>query len=148
MANPKTALLIALLSGSMLAAPASAGGASTDRIDDIETVLAVRFEDDFPLRSLMRADCAFVQRVERPDGSSRETMTCDLSDRPVMIPDFQGAPPDRAVRYTGGACMWASDYWTYAAGTAVYADRFTVVVTPSGKVHAESTYRAEPLICE
>jgi hypothetical protein len=140
-------MTIALLLGTALAAPTVAGKASTDRIEDFRTVLAVSFDENFPLASLMRADCAFVQRVEQPDGSARETMSCDLSDEPVMIPAFQGVPPDTAVIYGGGACIWASDYWGNKAGLEVYADSFRVVVTPAGKVHASSAYPAQPLDC-
>lgn len=140
-------VLSLLLVGAVVTAPVAAGRATTDRISDISTVLAVSFGENFPLASLMRANCAFVHRVERPDGSARESMTCDLSDEPVMIPAFQGTPPDRAVVYGGGACTWTSDYWWNKADRPVYADSFRVVVTPAGKVHATSTYPAEPLSC-
>jgi hypothetical protein len=138
----------AVVVGLALSTPASATNATTDRIEDFESVVAVRFEDDFPIRSLMRADCAFVQRVERPGGSSRETMSCDLSDDPVMIPEFQGVPPERAVRHEEGPCVWISDYWAYKTGATVYAECLRLVVTPAGKVHATSTYPPDPLDCE
>lgn len=145
----RVALMIVVIAlGAALTAPTVAGKASTDRIESFGTVLAVSFGEDFPLASLMRADCAFVERVERPDGSARETMACDLSDEPVMIPAFQGVPPDQAVIYGGGACIWASDYWWNKADLEVLAASFRVVVTPAGKVHATSTYPAQPLDCD
>ena len=141
-------LCVGMLVGLALGTQAAAANATNDRIEDFESVVAVRFEDDFPIRSLMRADCAFVQRVERPDGSSRETMSCDLSDDPVMIPEFQGVPPERAVRHVEGPCVWISDYWAYKTGATVYAESLRLVVTPAGKVHATSTYPADPLDCD
>jgi hypothetical protein len=131
-----------------IASPVSAGGATIDRIENIETVLAVATPDNFPLGSLMRADCAWVQRVELPDGSSSETMVCDLSDEPVLIPEFQGSPPIRAFHNSGGACEWHSDYWFAKDGSDVLASSFEYVVTPSGKVHARSWYAADPIVCE
>lgn len=144
----RLALMIGVVAlGTALLAPTVAGKASTDRIEDFDTVLAVSFDENFPLASLMRADCAFVQRVERPDGSARETMSCELSSEPVMIPAFQGVPPDEAVIYGGGPCIWFSDYWWNKAGLEVYAESFRVVVTPAGKVHTTTTYPAQPLDC-
>jgi hypothetical protein len=141
------ATIIVLLSAS-LATPVAAARASVDRIEDLDTVLAVAMPDDFPIASLMRATCTFVIRVERPDGSATETQICQLSDEPVMIPAFQGAPPDRAFRNAGGACIWQSDYWFAADGSTVMASSFRYVVTPSGRVRATSHYPAEPLVCE
>lgn len=146
--------LVAVLAAGLImtmtpgATAALAGGASTDRIEDFGSVVAVALPDDFPVASLMRADCSFVERVQRPDGSAKETLVCDLSDEPVMNPDFQGVPPSRAFIDTGGECIWSSDYWWNTNETEVYADSFRVVVTPSGKVHATSTYSAEPLVCD
>lgn len=130
----------------MTAAPAGAR-AEADRVTDFPSVLAVKFDETFPIASLMRVDCAFVQRVQLPDGSAQEVMQCTLSDEPVMIPEFQGQAPDRAVRYSGPPCMWASDYWFAKAGVIVYADSFDVVVTPAGRVRAIATFPAEPLDC-
>jgi hypothetical protein len=143
------AVIVTALVGSMLAsAPAAAGQASVDRIEDFGTVLAVRFGDDFPIASLMRADCEWLIRVERPDGSARETMHCTLSDEPVMVPALQGSPPDRAFLFGGGACLWTSDYWWAVIDAPVYAESFSYVVTPSGSVQVSSTYPAEPLSCD
>jgi len=139
---------VALLWGLITAAPVSADQASVDRVESFDTVLAVASSDSFPLGSLMRAECSFLVRVERPDGSARETQVCTLSDEPVMVPEFQGAPPDQAFRLDGGPCTWTSDYWWNVADSPVYADSFSYVVTPAGAVRATSTYPAVPLACE
>lgn len=139
---------VALVGGLVAASPVSADPASVDRIKSFDTVLAVAFSDSFPLGSLMRAECAFLVRVERPDGSAVETQVCTLSDEPVMVPEFQGAPPDQAFRLDGGPCTWTSDYWWNVADSPVYADSFSYVVTPSGAVRATSTYAAEPAACD
>lgn len=143
-----TAMLISSVVALSIAAPVAAGGAKVDRIADFETVLAVRMEDDFPLASLMRADCIRLLRVERPDGSATEIQDCVLSDRPVMIPEFQGQPPDKAFVLSIAPCTWASDYWFYTAGVDVVAANGQLVVSPSGHVHARTEYPAEPLACE
>jgi hypothetical protein len=139
---------VALLWGLVAASPVSAERASVDRIENFDTVLAVAFPDNFPLGSLMRAECSFLVRVERPDGSAIETQVCTLSDEPVMVPAFQGTPPEQAFRLDGGPCTWTSDYWWNVADSPVYADSFSYVVTPSGAVRATSTYPAVPLACE
>ncbi len=137
-----------LLYGLVAASPVSATRASVDVIENLDTVLAVAMPDDFPLGSLMRADCSRLVRVERPDGSAVETQTCTLSAEPVMVPTFQGVPPEQAFRLSGGSCTWTSDYWWNVAGSPVYADSFSYVVTPAGTVRATSTYPAIPLSCE
>lgn len=119
-----------------------------DRIEDVDTVVIVAMPDNFPVGSVMRADCAFVQRVEFPDGSARETQQCTLSDEPVMIPENQGSPPAAAFRHRTGPCEWVSDYWYAKNGTTVYATSSRLVVSPAGTVYATSTYPAEPLVCE
>lgn len=139
---------VVVLWGLLTASPVSAEPASVDRIESFDTVLAVAFPDSFPLGSLMRAECTFLVRVERPDGSAVETQVCTLSDEPVMVPEFQGAPPDQAFRLDGGPCTWTSDYWWNVANSPVYADSFSYVVTPAGVVRATSTYPAVPLACE
>jgi hypothetical protein len=143
-------VVMVLLAGSSLvgASPVAAGGASVDIIRGFDSVVAVARPADFPVASLMRAHCAFVVRVERPDGSARETQVCELSDERVMIPAFQGVPPTNAFIDEGGACVWHSDYWAYKAGTDVLASSYRIVVTPSGQVMATSIYPAEPLVCE
>jgi hypothetical protein len=128
--------------------PVAANGAKVDRLEQFETVLAVAMPDDFPVASLMRADCSSLIRIERPDGSATEIQDCQLSDRPVMIPAFQGQAPDQAFVTAFGPCLWHSDYWFYVAGLDVLAESIHYTVTPSGHVHAISEYPAQPLQCE
>ena len=130
------------------AAPVSAGAGWVDRIDNVDTVLAVRFEDDFPIASLMRATCDWAQFVRRPDGSGRETLRCHLSSEPVMIPEFQGKVPDAAFVHGDGPCVWTSDYWFARDGSTVKASALRYVVTPSGEISITADYPAEPLACE
>jgi hypothetical protein len=146
----KRILLMVMLTlmGTLLASPVTATSGSVDTIRDFATVLAVARSDDFPIASLMRADCAWVVRVERPDGSARETQVCQLSDEPVMIPEFQGVPPSSTFIDELGACAWHSDYWFYTNGTDVLASSVRLVVTPSGHVLATSEYPASQLSCE
>ena len=142
---------IALALSSMLVAVApvaAARPAAVDRVGGIETVLAVRSDDDFPIASLMRATCDSSQFLTRPDGTGVETMHCSLSAEPVMIPEFQGAPPARAFTLRGGACIWTSDYWFAKNGSIVMAERFSYTVTPSGRVNVKAEYPADPLVCE
>jgi hypothetical protein len=131
-----------------LAGPAAAGGAWMERIEDVGTVLAVRMDDDFPLASLMRADCAVVQFVRTAEGSGIETLRCTLSDAPVMIPAFQGQPPETAFSLRGGSCLWTSDYWSARDESIVMASSFHYTVTPSGNVNVTAYYPATPLVCE
>jgi|SRR5688572_13797414 len=131
-----------------LTVPGVAAKASVDRIEGFPSVTAVRFEADFPLQSLMRMECAFVQRTARPDGSAVESQRCTLSDEPVMIPAFQGEAPARAFIHDTGPCLWGSDYLLNASEELVLAENAHVVVTPSGQVHVTSFYPAEPLVCE
>ena len=146
----KRASMIAFLGilASAAASPVAAGGATVDRLERFETVLAVAMPEDFPVGSLMRADCSRLIRIERPDGSATEIQDCQLSDRPVMIPAFQGQPPTQAFVNVAPPCAWASDYWFYKAGLDVLASSVHYTVTPSGHVHAVSEYPAEPLVCE
>jgi hypothetical protein len=133
---------------SAAASPVAANGASVDRLERFESVLAVAMPEDFPVGSLMRVDCSSLIRVERPDGSATEIQDCQLSDRPVMIPAFQGQAPNQAFLHTGPPCMWFSDYWLYTAGLDVLAESVHYTVTPSGNVHVVSEYPAQPLVCE
>jgi hypothetical protein len=130
------------------AAPVAATGASVERLANIPTVLAVRMDADFPIASLMRANCSSLIRVQHPDGSAIEIQDCLLSDEPVMIPAFQGVPPSQAVIFEGGPCVWHSDYWFTVADLDVLAERVRITVTPSGHVHATSQYPATPLACD
>jgi hypothetical protein len=132
---------------SAVATPVAAR-AQIDRVENFETVLAVAMPADFPIASLMRADCTRLIRVERPDGSATEIQDCQLSDHPVMIPEFQGTAPRQAFIHTGPPCAWHSDYWFHTAGLDVLAASVQYTVTPSGHIHAVSEYPAQPLVCE
>lgn len=143
-----TMILTLGLLTTLAAAPPAAGAASVDRIGPFETVLAVAMPEDFPVASLMRADCSGLIRIERPDGSAVEIQDCRLSDSPVMIPDFQGQPPARAFLHEGGPCLWHSDYWFTVSGGDVLAASFRYVVTPSGHVNIRSEYPAQPFACD
>jgi hypothetical protein len=143
---PMIVLVGALVAASVT--PAAAAGAAVERIGNIQTVLAVRMDADFPNASLMRAVCTSLIRVERPDGSSTEVQDCLLSDEPVMVPAFQGAPPAQAFLLEDGPCLWHSDYWFAVEGLDVMAEHFRLTVTPSGHVHVRSEYPAAPLACE
>ena len=139
---------IGVLLSMALAISSVAGKASVERVEDFPSVTAVRWDSDFPVASLMRMNCDFVQRIERPDGSATETQSCRLSDEPVMIPEFQGAPPKEAFVLDTGPCLWISDYVANTSGEIVYATSAHLVVAPSGRVHATSQYPATPLTCE
>ena len=140
-------VVAAVLMSLVVVPTASARSSHVDRIDGIETVLAVALPDNFPVGSLSRADCAFTQIVTRPDGTAMEAMHCQLSDRPVMIPEFQGTAPEVAFHLSGGPCEWVSDYWFAKDGSIVFAERFQTLVTPSGRVLTQAWYPAEPLVC-
>ena len=143
------AIALALSSILVAAMPvAAANPATADRVGGIDTVLAVRSDDDFPVASLMRATCNRSQFVTRPDGTGVETMHCTLSADPVMIPEFQGTPPKQGFKLRGGACVWTSDYWFAKNGSFVLAERFSYTVTPSGRVNVKAEYPAEPLVCK
>lgn len=126
-----------------VAAPAVAGGATTDRVDGpFETVVPVAFADNAIGVELMFAECDWVQRVQLPDESAKETQLCHLTE-PFFV--FGGSPPDQAFNIGGGPCLWVSDYWTQSTGADVVADSHQITVTPSGNVHITSTYPAEPI---
>jgi hypothetical protein len=122
--------------------------AEVDVIEDVETVVAVAMPDDFPVGSVMRADCTVVMRVQFPSGSAHEMQSCTLKDEPVMVPENQGTPPDAVFNHSVGPCEWASDYWHAKDETTVYADSAHLVVAPTGEVHAWATYGVDPLDCE
>ena len=75
-------------------------------------------------------------------------MHCQLTDNPVMIPEFQGSAPARAFHNGGGPCEWVSDYWFAKNVTDVFAASYSYIVTPSGHVTAHAEYPAVPLTCE
>ena len=140
---------IAIVVGLMVVGAVPVAGAPgwVDRIEDVDTVLAVRFDEDFPLASLMRATCDWFQFVQRPDGSGIETAHCTLSSEPVMIPEFQGEPPATAFVHSAGRCQWTSDYWFARNGSIVMAESLRYVVAASGRVSIRAAYPAEPLAC-
>src|SRR5687768_8588817 len=90
----------------MWPSPAAATRGSVERLSNVGSVLAVALPANFPVASLMRAKCSSLMRIERPDGSALEIQDCLLSDEPVMIQAFQGAPPSSAFVNEGGACVW------------------------------------------
>jgi len=127
-------------------APAIASGATTDRIEGpFDTVVPTAYADNLIGVELMFAECDFVKRVELPDGSAKETQSCELTD---PVPDFPGTPPDQTFRIREGACSWASDYWGMTDGSLVLADTFSLTVTPSGQVLVTTTYPADPIAPE
>jgi hypothetical protein len=128
-------------------ASAALATGSVDRVHDIDTVLAVRFDDTFPVASLMRATCDWAQFVRQPDGSGVETEHCMLSSEPVMIPAFQGQPPASAFVHAAGPCLWTSDYWFARDGSIVMASAVRYVVSASGRVNIRAEYPATPLDC-
>ncbi len=141
-----------------MATPVSAGGAQTDKWPEpFESGTITNF-DPFTI-GLM--DCDVLRRVELPDGSSKETMSCDLNGiyllpaddgPPSLCVDPECGPPEKALRYEGGGCdTWMSDWSLLTTGDVVFAERAEVVVTPSGKVHATTWYGPDPLtpeVCE
>ena len=121
-----------------------------DVLENVPTVVAVvnpPTTPDFPVASLSRADCEVLLRVEAADGSAQEFMSCQLSDEPVMVPEFQGSAPESVVIDAGGECIWTSDYWYTKDESEVKASAFEMTVTPSGRVFAWSSFPAEPLVC-
>lgn len=142
-------LAIAALAIGSVAVPASAGTGSVQLIRHFPTVLAVRppTSPDFPVASLMRANCKWLYRVVQPNGTSIETQKCRLSNEPVMIPEFQGSVPKHRVSYRTGRCTWHSDYWWHTAERDVMALNATVLVTPRGEVFVTSKYSKKPLDC-
>ena len=139
-----SALLVAALPG------VAAADGHMEVLEDVATVVAVKdpaTTPDFPVGAISRADCAVLVRVVAEDGSSEEFMSCTLSDEPVMIPENQGSAPEATITDAGGECVWSSDYHFTVDESDVKASAFEVVVTPSGRVSAWSSYPAEPLDC-
>ncbi len=127
----------------LIAAPSAASAkAAVDRVGPFTTVVPVAFVDTNPAGvELMFADCEFVQRVQKPDGSSVETEHCQLAGPFV---EFPGTPPERALTNTAGECIWFSDYVANTTGETVYADKVRLTVTPSGQVSATTFYPPNP----
>ncbi len=136
------AIVLALLVA--LAAPVAAR-ADVDRVEGpFDTVVPVAFADNPIGVELMFAECDFVQRVEKPDGSAVETQTCHLTE-PFF--QFGGTPPDSAFTNTEGSCIWFSDYFSQTTGEDVFAERVRLTVTPSGNVSVTTMYPADPIDC-
>ena len=94
---------------------------------------------------MSRADCDALVRVEAPDGSSEEWMASTLSDEPVLVPEFQGVPPETTIVDAGGECIWTCDCWYTKDESESKA--LESVVTPSGKVFIWAPFPAKPLDC-
>ena len=126
-----------------------APGADVDYVLDFTTVVLVVPSDtpDFPMASLMNADCAFAVRIPAEDGSAREWLACTLSDDPLQPPEQEGVPPGEMVTESGGECLWRSDYWYETDRSQVMASAYGLTVMPDGQVFGWSTYPAEPLDC-
>jgi hypothetical protein len=148
--------LLATLAGvttatALIALPTAAfAKASVDRIGPFTTVVPVAFNDPTPDDpdgvELMFADCDYLQRVQKPDGSSVETQHCQLT-RPFFV--FPGSPPERALTNTAGECTWFSDYYLTtlpegAESDPPTAERARLTVTPSGKVSVTTFYPPNP----
>jgi hypothetical protein len=144
------AVLAATLGTLLVPTLAAAQDQQIEVLEDIETVLAVAdtSSPDFPVASMMRADCPYLVRIEAEDGSSQEFASCMLSDAPVDIPEYQGSAPSEPFVETGGECIWFSDYAFATSGTDVLASEFETVVLPSGRVHTWAAFPAEPLDCD
>ena len=125
-------------------------GANVDYVLDFPTVVSVVPADtpDFPLASLMNADCAFAMWIPEEDGSATEWLACTLSDEPLQPADQQGVPPDETLIDNGGECVWRSDYWYESDRSQVIASAYGLTITPDGRVFGWSEYPAEPLDCE
>ena len=125
-----------------LSAPAASARAEVDRFEGpFTSVVPVAFADNPAGVELMFMECDFVQRVEKPNGSSVETQTCHLTGPFV---DFPGTPPERAFTNGAGACLWFSDYFLQTTGESLAADSVRLTVTPSGNVSVTTMYPPEP----
>lgn len=135
--------VLALVVG--MSASAAFAGASVERVEGpFETVVPVAFADNPAGVELMFAECDFVQRVEKPDGTAVETQHCRLT---VPFIEFPGVPPTRAFNPPPGACLWFSDYFLQTNGESVAAESVRLTVTPSGNVNVTTRYPTEPLQC-
>ena len=118
--------------------------ASVDRTGPFTTVVPVAFADNPAGVELMFAECDFVQRVEKPDGSSVETQHCQLTE-PFF--EFPGTPPERAFNAPGGSCLWFSDYFIQmGSDDPPTADSVRLTVTPSGNVSVTTMYPPNPTL--
>lgn len=136
-------VVLALVVG--LSASTAVARANVDRIEGpFVTVVPVALADNPAGVELMFAECDFIQRVEKPDGSAVESQHCQLTE-PFF--DFPGTPPERAFTNTAGSCIWFSDYSLLTTGEDVLAESVRLTVTPSGRVNVTTRYPAEPLEC-
>lgn len=145
--------LLATLAGvttaaALIASPTAAfAKASVERAGPFTTVVPVAFVDtNLAGVELMFADCDYVQRVVKRDGSSVETQHCQLTD-PFF--EFGGTPPERALTDTAGECTWFSDYYLTTLPEGVESDpptaeRARLTVTPSGMVNVTTFYPPNP----
>ena len=124
-------------------------GKDVDYVLDFPTVVSVVPADtpDFPVASLMNAECAFAMWIPESDGSAKEWLACTLSDEPIQPAEQQGVPPSAVISDSGGECIWRSDYWYETDRSQVVASAYGLTVTPDGQVFGWSTYPAEPLEC-
>ena len=153
-------LILAATLLSVAAVPASAGGASVDRVDGpFESFMLVDADPDNGMFVFNAVMCDWVQRVERPDGSAVETMKCHLTDYyEIWVWDGpeeghfeeceECGPPEKAF-VDGPVDMvcgqWMSDYWWQTDMSVVFANSLRATVTPSGNVSVTTKYPAEPL---
>lgn len=146
----RAALLAATLGAILSPTVAVAQDQQIEVLEDIETVLAVAetSSPDFPVGSLMRADCPFLVRIEAEDGSSQEFASCMLSNAPLEVPENQESVPTEPFMESGGECIWTSDYAWVTSDTPVFASEFETVALPSGRVHIWAAFPAEPLECD
>ncbi len=139
-----TALALVALVVTGVATSASAA-AQVDRVDGpFMTVVPVAFADNPAGVELMFAECDFVQRVVKPDGTAVETQHCRLAGPFV---EFPGSPPTQAFNPPPGPCLWFSDYAQLTTGEVVWAESVKLTVTPSGNVNVTTRYPALPLDC-
>jgi hypothetical protein len=136
--------LVALVIGA--SASTVGASASVDRIEGpFITVVPVALSDNPLGVELSFVECDFIQRVEKPDGSSVETQKCHLTE---SVPGFEGHPPERAfVNTTTDPCIWFSDYFALTTGEDVFANNVRLTVTPSGSVSVTTKYPAERTNC-
>jgi hypothetical protein len=140
-------LMAVLLLSSTAALPALGTGASVKTIRDFPTVVSLGFADnDFGV-GLMEAWCDFLTRVERPDGTATETMSCQITGE--WLPGFEADEiPIGAWIDAGGECIWYSDYFAQTTGEAIFGSSYMEVVTPSGEVHVTIEYDSDPPTAE
>jgi hypothetical protein len=116
------------------AMPAAGASAVTDRLESFESAVLVN-DDPF---SAAFVHCDFLQRTERPDGSSVEVQHCRVTEL------ILGEMPTSAWVGEIPSCEWASDYWLNTTGEPLFAESGRGMVTPTGEVHFVTHYPADP----